>query len=325
MRRQPLGRTGLTVSAIGFGAWGIGGAVAGGRSYGATDDAVSLAALDAAFDAGVTFYDTAPLYGEGHSEELIGRAFHHRRDRVVIATKVGYADFSSPADFSPGTIRASLDGSLKRLGGGWVDVLQLHDPVPTLLRDRPEVAECLARLREDGTVRVLGASVKSPADALPLLDSGLIGLIQCNFSMMDTRAQECGLLARAEAEGVAVVARTPLCFGFLTGTLTGDEDFAADDHRARWPRPQLRAWADGARALLEAADRPEGEDGTTTALRFVLGFPAVACAIPGMLTPGHVAENCRAGSCPPLSAAARDRVMACNRAHDGFILRSTTP
>lgn len=321
MRQRPLGRTGLSVSAIGFGAWGIGGHSEGGRSYGATDDAVSLAALDAAFAAGVTFYDTAPLYGLGHSETLIGQAFRHRRDRVVIATKAGYRDFVSGPDFSPAALSASLEASLGRLGSDYVDVLQLHDPDPAHLAAHPEIAATLARLRDQGKVRVVGASVKSPADALALLAEPLFQVVQCNLSMMDVRAVECGLLERAAAQGVAVIARTPLCFGFLSGQYDDGTSFAADDHRARWPRPQLRAWSEGARQLRAAAGQVE-EDGAMTALRFCLSFTAVACTIPGMLDPAQVAANIPAGDCPPLPPEALARVIACNRTHAGFKVTS---
>lgn len=316
MRHRAMGRGGPMVSAIGFGAWGIGGAVDGGLSYGSTNDAVSLAALHHAFDNGVNFFDTAPLYGLGHSETLIGKAFRHRRDQVFIATKAGYGDFVSGADFSADGLRRSVEGSLRRLGTDYVDLLQLHDPAADLLHTHPEVAATLQSLRDQGKVRMLGASVKAPADGLALAGSPLIGAIQCNFSMMDLRALECGLLHHAETKGIAIIARTPLCFGFLTATLSGDEDFAAGDHRRRWPRQQLRAWADGARHLMAAADADT--DHATTALRFTLSFPSVAVTIPGMLTSEQVDSNLTAGRQPPLPPDAIDRVIACNRAHDGF-------
>jgi aryl-alcohol dehydrogenase-like predicted oxidoreductase len=319
MQCRPLGKTGLHVSAVGFGAWGIGGYTHGGRSYGPTDDKTSLATLDAALDAGITFYDTAPLYGLGHSEELIGRAFRERRDRVVIATKVGYQDFISPPDFSPNGIRRSLEGSLRRLRSDYVDVLQLHDPGDGVLADNPDVMETLRALRAEGVIRVIGVSVKSPSHALPLIEEGVVQVIQANFNMMDLRAVECGLMARAESLGVGIIARTPLCFGFLTGRLDGTEDFPAEDHRSLWPQRQLQAWADGARHLLDTEDRDQDECGTTTALRFVLSFPAVATTIPGMLTPAHVEENTEAGRRRPLSVPAVAEVLRRCRAHGGFM------
>ncbi len=312
MHDRPLGATGLTVSVIGFGGWGIGGRVDGGRSYGATEDAVSVAALEAAFAAGVTFYDTAPLYGHGHSESLIGQTFADRRDRVVIATKAGYTGFDAPADYHPAALRRSLDASLRRLRTDYVDFFQLHDAGPADLRDHPDIPETLDRLREAGWIRAWGASVKRPDHGLEWLTHPGCAALQVNFSMMDLRCLECGLLERAAARGVGIIARTPLNFGFLTGTLTGTETFPADDHRSRWPRAQLLAWADGARRLL-AAPAPPGETATTTALRFVLAFPAVSSTIPGMLTPGHVAENTVAGHRDPLDPVAVAERLAISR------------
>src|SRR5690348_6794459 len=125
MRYRSLGKSGLTVSEIGFGAWGIGGRTAGETSYGETDDQRSRAALDRAFDLGITFFDTANVYGDGHSETLIGEAFAQKRDRVVIGTKAGLIRFGEAPDFSPEALRRSLAGSLKRLQSDYVDLFQL--------------------------------------------------------------------------------------------------------------------------------------------------------------------------------------------------------
>ena len=318
MRYRPLGRTGLTVSAIGFGGWGIGGPIEGGRSYGATDDATSGAALEAAFAAGVTFYDTAPLYGHGHSESLIGQTFAGRRDQVVIATKAGYSRFDAPADYHPQALRRSLEGSLRRLRTDYVDLFQLHDAGPADRLNHPDLAETLDRLREAGLIRAWGASVKRPEHGLDWLETPGCAALQVNFSMMDPRCVDHGLLARAEAQGVGIIARTPLNFGFLTGTLTGDELFPADDHRSRWSRAQLRAWADCARTLLAVPNSDPAESAITTALRFILAFSAVSTTIPGMLTPAHVAENTVAGDLPPLDAAGVAERLAIARSLDSL-------
>src|SRR5215831_9474916 len=127
MKYRPLGQTGLTVSEIGFGSWGIGGVTAGATSYGKVGDSDSRDALRRAFDLGVTFYDTSNLYGAGHSENLIGQAFGRCRERVVIATKAGRSDYATEA-YAPEAIRASVEGSLRRLRTDYVDVVQLHSP-----------------------------------------------------------------------------------------------------------------------------------------------------------------------------------------------------
>src|SRR5215831_10165864 len=145
MNYRPLGRTGLIVSEIGFGAWGIGGRTVEQTSYGDTDDGVSLAALAQALDRGVTFFDTSAAYGDGHSEELIGRAVKRRRDKVVIATKAGYESWDRPPDFSPATVTASAERSLRRLGTDYLDLLQLHNP-PAELLVAPELREAIQQL-----------------------------------------------------------------------------------------------------------------------------------------------------------------------------------
>ena len=164
MKHRALGTTGIAVSEIGFGAWGIGGRTAGATSYGDTDDELSLAALGNALDAGITFFDTSPAYGSGHSEALIGRAFAGaRRDRVVIATKAGYTDWTQPPDFAPGAIRRSLEASLRRLGTDRVDVLQLHNPAPALFATGV-LAAALDGLVAEGKARCWGVSVKAPEE-----------------------------------------------------------------------------------------------------------------------------------------------------------------
>src|SRR6185295_5584920 len=157
MKYRALGRTGLSVSEIGFGAWGIGGRTVGETSYGDTDDRTSLVALRRALDRGITFFDTSSAYGEGHSEALIGEAFAARRDKVVIATKAGYDSWDKPPDFSPGAVVASAERSLARLRSDYVDLLQLHNPPAQALREGG-VREALTRLQSSGKIRAWGVS-----------------------------------------------------------------------------------------------------------------------------------------------------------------------
>ena len=313
MRYRLLGDTGLTVSEIGFGAWGIGGLTAGETSYGATDDKTSLAALACAFDCGITFYDTSNAYGDGRSEALIGAAFANRRDRVVIATKAGIAAFDRPPDFSPDYLRRSLDDSLRRLRTDYVDVLQLHNPAPDLLRGRPEILDCLRDLQRAGKIRSFGTSVKSPAEALPLMRDCRVPIVQANLNMLDIRAFDSGLFDRAREHRVGVIARTPLCFGFLSGAVTRGTDFPPGDHRRAWPRAQIEQWIAGADAVHRAITGPVTQSKTQTALRFCLSFAGVSTVIPGMLTPEEVAENAAASDQGPVPQSAIDRVLEINR------------
>ncbi|HWE72313.1 MAG TPA: aldo/keto reductase [Stellaceae bacterium] len=313
MRSRTLGRSGFAVSEIGFGAWGIGGRTGGETSYGDTDDRRSLAALDRAFDLGITFYDTAPAYGDGHSETLVGEAFARRRDRVAIATKAGLPRFGEPSDFSPEALRRSLEGSLQRLKSDYVDLFQLHNPPPDLFRSAPESYATLEALRCEGKIRAVGVSVKSPAEALSMLSSHTVAAVQVNLNMLDVRAVESGLLERAAEIGVGVIARTPLCFGFLSGAVTAATEFAPGDHRRAWPRAQIERWVKGAAAMQAATNAPASQSPSQAALRFCLSFPAVSAVIPGILSPEEAADNAAASGFGPLDEAARDRIVALNR------------
>ena len=318
MRDRKLGSTGLVVSEIGFGAWGIGGRSIGETSYGDTDDTVSLAALARALDRGITFIDTSPAYGAGHSEELIGRALAGRRHEAVVATKAGYEDWARPADFSPAAIRRSVEASLRRLRTGHIDVLQLHNP-PSEVLARPEVRLMLSDLVSEGKIRIWGVSAKSPQMALEALRVAGAPLIQANFNMMDVRALTSGLLDEVTTRKAGFIARTPLCFGFLSGTIGRTAVFPPGDHRLGWSRAQLDNWIDGAADMLQAVGAAPGEEGAQAALRFCLSFPAVTTTIPGILRPGEAEANARAGALGALPAASVEAVLEINRRREFFV------
>jgi aryl-alcohol dehydrogenase-like predicted oxidoreductase len=171
LRYRSLGSSGIKVSVIGFGAWGIGGRTPGPTSYGDTDDSLSRRALNEAYDRGITFYDTASVYGDGHSEELIGECFESRRDQVVIATKAGITSSFRCYDFSEAGLRASLEGSLRRLRTDYVDLFQLHNAGSDVVSAHPHIGDLLSRLREEGKIRAYGFSTPGPQDALDLLET----------------------------------------------------------------------------------------------------------------------------------------------------------
>lgn len=321
MRTRPLGRTGLTVSEIGFGGWGIGGATPGATSYGARDDAVSLAALGRALDRGITFFDTSSVYGYGHSERLIGRAIAHCRDRVVIATKAGFTTYDQAADYSPAWIRRSVEGSLERLGTDYIDLLQLHNAPIELLRRDPAVVATLAELTADGKIRSFGFSVRTMAEAVAAIEEFDAAVLQVNLNMLDIRAVTGGVLDLAARRGCGIIARTPLCFGFLSGRLDGDAQFSPDDHRSAWPRAQIAAWADGAQGVLAAIAEPPLQTSVQKALRFCLSYPAVSTVIPGLLDPAEVDEAVTASALGPLADAERVAVEAINARTDFFVGR----
>lgn len=318
MRYRSLGRTEIIVSEVGFGAWGIGGRSAGETSYGDTDDSVSLAALQRALDCGITFFDTSGAYGAGHSEELIGQAFAGRRGQVVIATKAGYDDWTRPPDFSPDAIVRSAESSLRRLRTDHLDLLQLHNP-PSEVLASGDVRKALEGLQEAGKVRAWGVSAKSPEMALEALRTAGAAVIQANFNMMDVRALTSGLLDALLVHQAGFIARTPLCFGFLSGTIHRGTEFPPGDHRLGWPRAQLDNWIDGARDLLAAVRAEPGREGALAALRFCLSFAAVSTTIPGILRPEEAETNASAGASGPLPPAAVEAVLAINRRRDFFV------
>jgi aryl-alcohol dehydrogenase-like predicted oxidoreductase len=311
MQTRPLGRTGLSVSPIGFGAWGIGGYVPG-ASYGKTDDAVSKAALRRAFANGMNFVDTAPAYGDGHSETLIGEVLADLpaadRDRIVVATKAGQTRFADPTDFSPAAIHASVAASLARLRRPAIDLLQLHNATPDLLRARPEILGALDDLRKAGTIRFWGLSMKSPAEAKAGIEEFGAAVVQANYNVIDHRAADCGLFDAAKAAGAGIIARTPLAFGFLTGAVAADAVFPEGDHRRSWPKERLALWAQAARDFVGDIAARENQTLAQIALRFCVSRAEIATTIPGMLTPDEADANAAAGEAGPLPQSDLDRI-----------------
>ena len=320
MRTRSLGKSGIRVSEIGFGAWGIGGRTPGATSYGDTNDQISLRALEAAFEAGITFFDTANVYGDGHSETLLGQAFGRRRASVVLSTKAGCDDYQTPLDFSPAALTRSLEGSLKRLGTDYVDLLMLHDPKP----DEAGLDETFAqldRLKRDGKTRAIGVSIRTPEDTIAFLQRFAFDAIQVNLNLLDQRAVDVGIFEAVRAVGCSVVARTPLCFGFLADHLDESVTFDEADHRSRWPDAQTQRWRDGRRIFAAALAQGGEQSVAQAALRFCLSFEDVAAVIPGILTPEEALENARASDLGPLSTEELAEVRRLNAEHAFFVER----
>ncbi|WP_298244136.1 aldo/keto reductase [uncultured Bradyrhizobium sp.] len=319
MQYRPLGSTGIMVSAIGFGAWGIGGCTPGATSYGETDDQESLRALSAAFDCGITFYDTSNVYGDGHSEELIGACFEGRRSDVVIATKAGITASYRGYDFSPAALRASLEGSLRRLRTDYVDVLQLHNGTPAIVTGGSEIVELMQRLVTEGKVRCWGISTLSPEDALALIDVAGVGCFQVNCNILDWRAIDAGLPGQAASRGIGMIVRTPLASGFLAGGVGVDTVFPANDHRSRWPRDRIVTWIEAAQGVVDSVDLADTPGNRAAlALRFCLSVDGVATVIPGMLTRNEVLASVAACEQGPLG---RDVMLSIEGAYRRYEAR----
>src|SRR3989440_2025950 len=225
MEYRTFGRTGWNVSAIGFGAWGIGGDV-----WGPTDDKISLAALHQAVDLGVNFFDTADVYGDGRSERLLARLKRERSEEIIIATKAGRRlEPHVASGYTPENLSAFIDRSLQNLETETLDLLQLHCP-PTQIYYNPQLFEALDDFVKQGKIRYYGVSVEKVEEALKAIEFPNVETVQIIFNIFRQRPAEL-FFREAKRRGIGILARVPLASGMLTGKLAGQSQFAADDHR----------------------------------------------------------------------------------------------
>ena len=318
MKLRALGKTGINVSEVGFGAWGIGGTANGAIAYGPVDRSESILALQYALDSGITFFDTSDFYGFGESEEVIGEAFSGLRSKVIIASKVGMVTDESNQNFEANYIRSTLEQSLVRLQTDYIDLYQLHSPPARVLSHHDPAITTLEKLKRDGKIRAWGISARSPADASTAISVGA-EVVQINFNLVDQRARSMGIFEKAGKAGCGVIVRTPLSFGFLTGRYSADQKYDERDHRSKWSPEQRMRWAEAYRlfrALL--ALQPE-QTPAQFALRFCLSFPEVSTIIPGMLTRQHVGENAGASSLGPLAPEALEIAHSIYESNEFFV------
>ena len=318
MEYRVLGRTGLRVSTISFGAWAIGG------SWGAVDDDESMRTLHAAIDAGVNFIDTADVYGDGRSERLVARLRRERPGETIhVATKAGRR---LPAQTVEGYTRANLTGwidrSLANLDVDAIDLLQLHCPPPALYGD-PGIYDLLDSFVRGGKIRHYGVSVETVDEALEAIRHPGVKTVQIIFNMFRLKPAERFFAAAKEAH-VGILARVPLASGLLTGKLRANSTFAVDDHRqfnrhgAAFDKGETFSGVPydvGLAAVEELkavvgrifgpGDRPTL---TQVALRWILMFDAVTCAIPGARTPEQARANAAAADLPALDRQTMDTV-----------------
>ena len=313
MKYRTLGRTGWRVSEISFGAWAI------GSAWGKVDDTESLAALHTALDGGVNFFDTADVYGDGHSERLLAKFRRERKEIFYIATKAGRRLNPHTADgYNRANLTAFIERSLKNLETDTIDLLQLHCPPGEVLY-RPEVFGILDDLVKAGKLRHYGVSVEKVEEALKAIEFPGVQTIQIIFNLFRQRPAEL-FFPEAHRRKVGILARVPLASGLLSGKITRESTFAKDDHRnfnrhgEAFDRGETFSGVDfetGLRAV-EALKAFVPKDATLAqlALRWILQFPAVTCAIPGAKRPAQVAENIAASDLKPLSPATMKKVGA---------------
>ncbi|OWJ68990.1 aldo/keto reductase [Inquilinus limosus] len=314
MRSRDFGRTGRKVSEIGFGAWAI------GASWGHVDDADALAALHETLDAGVTFLDTADVYGDGRSEQLIARVLKERGgDRPFVATKTGRRlPKQEVAGYSLETMSGFIDRSLKNLQVDTLDLVQLHCP-PTDLYYHPEVFGSLDRLVEQGKIRNYGVSVERVEEALKAIEYPGVQSIQIIFNIFRQRPAE-RLFALAQEKQVAIIARVPLASGLLSGKFRADTKFESTDHRQFNRNGEAFDVGetfsgvpyDKGLAAVERVRPLVGGDTTMAkfALRWILMFDAVTVAIPGARNGAQARSNAEATALPALPPAAMAELRA---------------
>jgi len=286
MQYRTLGRTGLRVSDIGFGAMTIGGEI-----FGATDDQESLRALHHALDLGMNFIDTADAYGRGHSEELIAQILKTRRQDVVLATKGGnqFTARQGLRNFDPDYITSALEASLKRLQIDTIDLYQLHNPSQEVMR-RGEIFDRLDRCKREGKIRFYGVSLEKTEDGLAAIETGKPDTLQVVYNILHQDPEE-KLFPLAQKENIGILARVPLERGVLSGRFKSTTDFAQKDwRRGVFPEEGL-AQTHAAVEKLGFLVKGEVSNLAQAALRFILSHPAVSTVIPGIRTIRQVEDN----------------------------------
>ena len=305
MKYREFGRTGWKGSEVSFGAWAI------GSAWGATDDAESIAAMHRCIDLGINLFDTADVYGDGHSERLISRILRERPDADVrVITKAGRRLPKQVVEgYTKENLTAWIDRSLQNLSVETIDLVQLHCP-PTEVYYRPEVFEALDDLVAAGKIRHYGVGVEKVEEALKAIEFPGVQSVQIIFNMFRHRPAEL-LFREAKRRKVAVIARVPLASGLLSGKMTAQTTFAADDHRnfnrygQSFDRGETFSGVDydtGLQAVEELrALVPQGATMAQLALRWILMFEAVTCVIPGAKRPSQAEDNSAASDLPPLT------------------------
>lgn len=311
MHARRLGRTGHDVSEIGFGAWQI------GADWGDVAEEEALATLRAAADAGVTFFDTADVYGDGRSERLVGRLVAERPE-LFVATKMGRRLDQTVDNYSPEHFRAWNDRSRENLGLDTLPLVQLHCP-PTDLYYRPEVFEDLDAMVAEGRIAAYGVSVERVEEALKAIEYPGVATVQIIYNMFRQRPAAL-FFEEAAKRGVGVIVRVPLASGLLSGKYTRETSFAADDHRSfnrhgesfdvgeTFAGVPFEVGLDAVEELRELV--PPDTALAAFALRWILMHPAVSTVIPGARSPEQARANAAAADLPALDDETLARIAS---------------
>jgi aryl-alcohol dehydrogenase-like predicted oxidoreductase len=294
MKYRELGNTGIKVSEVSFGTWAIGG------SWGRTNDEESLKALDYAIGQGVNFFDTADVYGNGHSEELLAKATKGKEDQIHIATKFcRQGDIHSKGNYSYETVSRYCEDSLRRLNREAIDLYQIHCPATEILRDG-SVFEVLDRLKKEGKIKHYGVSVETVEEGLICLENPNVQALQVIFNIFRQKPLEA-LFPEAKKNGTGILVRLPLASGLLTGKFSINHQFEQDDHRKYNENGESfnvgetfagLGFAKGVELANQLAWIAEGRHSMTTAsLRWILDHEEITCIIPGFKNEKQMKEN----------------------------------
>jgi aryl-alcohol dehydrogenase-like predicted oxidoreductase len=311
VKLRELGRTGRQVGVVGLGAWQL------GADWGHVTEDDALATLNAAVDAGVTFIDTADVYGDGRSEQIVGK-FVKERPGLTVATKMGRRVPQEASAYNLDNFRAWNDRSRQNLGVDTIDLVQLHSP-PTAVFSDDAVYDALDSMVEEGRIAAYGVSVETSDQALTAIARPNVATVQIVFNAFRLKPLERVLPAAAEA-GVGIIARVPLASGLLSGRYDKNTRFGKDDHRnfnrhgESFDVGETFAGVDYDTGLAAVerlkAEVPQGMTMAQFALRWIIDQPQVSVVIPGARTPEQARANASAAELPPLGAPAHAAVTA---------------
>lgn len=295
MKYRKFGNTDLLVSEIGFGAWAIGGGAMIGSTaigWGDVDDNVSIAAINASLEVGINFFDTADIYGLGHSEELLGKTIGHKKE-VIIATKVGNVSRNEQftTDYSKEYILEACEASLKRVRRETIDYYQLHTARSPHLQ-QGDCIEAMEQLKKEGKIRYWGLSLNTfdpSPEAEFLLERNLGQGFQLVFNLLNQKALT--LMRQSSAKGAGIIARMPLQFGLLTGKFDKGYSFANNDHRKNRLTKEVIDSSNKALEPVWALCSKYDCSKTELALSYILSYPEVSTIIPGIRTAEQAKTN----------------------------------
>lgn len=306
LEKRVLGKSGIPISEVGMGLW-----AAGGDSWGPTDDQAVLDAVDAALDAGVNFFDTADVYGAGHSEELLGRAMAGRRDQFVVATKIGWRNFDEERGQTQYTtvdkLIEGVESNLRRLNTDYVDLLQSHigyrEPTMEIF------LEGFRRLQEQGKIRAYGVSTSDLEYLKAFNQDGGCASLQIDYSILN-RTPETKIFPYCQEHDIGILVRGPLAMGILTGKYDRDTTFGENDWRRRWieNEDEYAIFQEDLAKVEQLEPVARERSLAQLALQFVLAHPAVTSVIPGAKNVRQMTDNIQAGVLPPLTATEMARI-----------------